>query len=384
MRYFTYQDAVDHCLDYLGGNPQDRAQWDARRAVQQAYRELTNARTWSYLYQEGRIHTSAPYSTGTVAYDDTGGTYERMVTLAGGTWPSWAGSGAQLRVSYVTYRVDERKSDTVITLDANIDAAADIAAGASYTLFRDTYPLPEDFVQADTLIYEMNFGGLTFVRPTEWLWFQRVTQGAGFPRWYTLQGDPQFPDRLVCKFFPYPDRAATVDYIYHRRPRALFTQGYSTGVIGTTAASTAVTSSGGAGFAAAMAGSILRVGTPTTVPTGYERDDPPALEGRIAEVTSATTLRLVDAADTTHATCKYIISDPIDIEYGVMLNPFLRCAEKNLSIARSLDGKTDAFAAYDLALREAKAADSRSFQGRVAGMSSYRRIPYKYMPAVFY
>ena len=58
MGYTTFQDVIDHALDYLGGNPQDAALRDCKRATLEAYRTLANAHNWSYLYTHGRIITS--------------------------------------------------------------------------------------------------------------------------------------------------------------------------------------------------------------------------------------------------------------------------------------------------------------------------------------
>ncbi len=68
---FTYQDAVEHGLDFLGGTPDALALRDARRAVLSAYRELINVRIWQYLINHDRILTQPPFHTGYVAYNNT-------------------------------------------------------------------------------------------------------------------------------------------------------------------------------------------------------------------------------------------------------------------------------------------------------------------------
>ena len=42
---------------------------------------------WSFLYKQDSIVVEEDYSTGTIAYDHTGGTNERQVTLSGGGAP---------------------------------------------------------------------------------------------------------------------------------------------------------------------------------------------------------------------------------------------------------------------------------------------------------
>jgi hypothetical protein len=76
-----------------------------------------------------------------------------------------------------------------------------------------------------------------------------------------------------------------------------------------------------------------------------------------------------------------VVSDPVDIEVGTMAVALLRGVEKQLHVARQIKGKPDAFAAYDLALREAKAADSRSFQPRAIGAAAARGTAIRDMPA---
>ena len=86
VNLFTYKDGVDHVLDFLGAAVSNEAKRDAKRAILAAYREFCAVRRWTYFMAQGRLVTVAPYSTGTITYTHTGGTYERQVTLATGTW----------------------------------------------------------------------------------------------------------------------------------------------------------------------------------------------------------------------------------------------------------------------------------------------------------
>lgn len=381
MGDFLYCDAVEHALDYLGGTSDPQAQRDCRRCVLQAYRALADARPWAYFATQGRIVTSAPYATGTITYTHTGGAYERVVTLAAGTWPAWAGPGCQLRIGDVSYAVQERRSDTQLTLTSTLNPFVDLPSW-TFTLYRDVYALPEDYIAQDTAIYEGNFGGLCYSDATSWLWEQRYTESAGTPRYYAITGDPLFPGRLVLRLSPSPDAAKSVDFMYTRRPRALATESYAAGTATAVAGSATVTGDGTA-WTAAMAGSILRLGTARALPTSPIGAAPAAAEVRILEVVSATALRVEDDLAADHAAVRYIISDPADVERGAMLNALLRGVEMHLHIARSIKDKPDAFAAYDRALREAQAADSRSYQGRSMGGDSPRRMLKKDMPADF-
>src|SRR4051812_43325082 len=115
IAYTTFQDIIDHGMDYLGGNPSENARRDCVRAALEAYRDLANAFNWSYLYTHSRVVTSAAFDGAaegaTIAYDHAGGTYERQATVTGAMWPEWAADGS-IRVGQVAYRVDERKSAT--------------------------------------------------------------------------------------------------------------------------------------------------------------------------------------------------------------------------------------------------------------------------------
>ena len=76
-----------------------------------------------------------PYTTGTVTIA------AGVVTLAAGTWPTWAASGL-LKVSNSYYEVDSRDTATQITLE---DTSVTVAAGTSYELGRPEYDLPTGF-----------------------------------------------------------------------------------------------------------------------------------------------------------------------------------------------------------------------------------------------
>ncbi len=87
----TFADLVDYTFDYLGENATDTARRDGKRAILNAYRELTMSARWVYFISRMRFNTVAPFistSTITIEYVHTGGTVERQVTLTGSTWPT--------------------------------------------------------------------------------------------------------------------------------------------------------------------------------------------------------------------------------------------------------------------------------------------------------
>lgn len=90
---------------------------------------------WSFLQPRLSVLFNAPYDTGTVAIASG------IVTLTGGTWPSWAADG-YLVVDGVGYTVASRTSNSVIVLD---DTTVTVSSGAEYTLQQWQYTLPDDF-----------------------------------------------------------------------------------------------------------------------------------------------------------------------------------------------------------------------------------------------
>jgi hypothetical protein len=382
----TYRDAIEHVLDYLGGSSDELAVRDARKAVLAAYRDFPTEKSWAYLWTQGRVDLSAPYATGTIAYDHTGGASERLWTLSGGTWPSWAADG-YLRVGDVIYRVDERLSGTTLTTEEVLSPTGDLDAGTEYTLYRDTYVLPVDFTAMDEALYERMFGVMTYRHPRSWLRANRMVDQSGDPRWFTVTGDERkYPNRLVLKVWPYPDQARSIDFMYRRAPRPLRLELAESGTVTVAASSSSITGSGTA-FSSSHEGSVLRVSASLSLrPTSPVGDNVADFEGVITDVASAAaiTVRGVPPFATTPtfsaAGTKYTLSDPIDILEGVMLTAFLRLCEREISKLRSIKDRPSAGAAYQEALRKAKAADSPSMMGRVAGVEYGGRQPLANMP----
>lgn len=378
----TAYDVLQRLTDYAGSSGGAEIAREASRALLAGYREFATAHHWSYFYQHGRLNTNAQYTTGTVAYLQSSGTYPYQLTLTGGTWPSWAASGS-LRIGTVTYDVATRVSDTVLTLDSVLTPATDLDAGTSYTLYQDTYTMPADFVAADQGFADISWGGMDYVHPSKWLQVTRYYYSASnTPRFYTFTGDPRNPGRICLRLFPFPDSSRTVDFVYQRRPRVINIISYTTGTATVASGTTPSTVTGTSTvWTANMAGSILRLSADqANLPTGLEGATPYADERTIGVFTSATevTVDVPLAAD--YTAVKYRISDPIDVEDGAMLNAFVRCCEKHLATQRTMKNLPLAEKAYLTALVQAREADSRSFATRVAGMGGPLRQRMATMP----
>src|SRR6185295_13663486 len=86
--FVTAYDMIERALSSLGGSPKASGINDVRRAINDAYKELINCHQWTYLYKLGRVFLEVTQSDGTITYDHTGGTHERLLTLTDSTWPS--------------------------------------------------------------------------------------------------------------------------------------------------------------------------------------------------------------------------------------------------------------------------------------------------------
>lgn len=369
VQQYTAYDVEESVLDTANGNADDRAVRVARRAIQEAYRDLPRRRLWTYYQTRAVLWTSAPYSTGTVVFDLTGGSNERELTLTGGTWPSDAAKGWVV-IGAKRYRVASRVSSTVLTLDANYNPGSDIAS-TTYVWYRDTYPLPENCRSIDQL------AELEFV-----LWPSLGTPGElqtlflqfgdpSTPRQYCLLPDESNPGAMAVMFHPPPDNDYRFEYTYSRRPGAIKNWSYTTGTVSVTGGSASVTGSGTA-FNQSMVGSVLRFGTASALPTGLEGDSVFAEQGVVKSVESTTALTLYDAADATHTAVKYRLSDRIDIEDGAMYTAFLRLAEAQFATMFPRDDARQRMGMAEAEILKAKEADNRNH-----GTSLSRR----YVPA---
>ena len=369
----TYQDIIEHLQTFLGGDSTGRGFRDIRQAIQTAYREITHEHRWTYLFAKHRIITDADYSTGTITYTHS----TRTLTLATGTWPTWAKFG-HVRISNKAHRVERRVDGADLILDPVNNPGDDIAAGTSYSIGRAVYPLPGDFVAMSPLVSENLTWLGTYIRPAEWLSLDRYDSNVGRPYRYTIMQNPDIMGQLALFLYPTPDTLRTEDLIYIRRPRPLRISGkesdHAVGTLGLTADSAAATGTSTV-FDSSMVGSIVRAGTSTKAPTGVVGTNPYKEQQVIQSVTSATAVTLSSVAEGTRAGVKYTISDPVDID-PVMIDAFLRCCEKQLAIIRQMKRLDMIAAAYLDALESAKAGDQRVQERRYvgSGATTIRRL----------
>lgn len=355
---WTHQDVLQYLSDVMqlhSANALPRRA--AKVAVRTVYRDLPSFHDWVYYRRRGQIVLSAPYSTGSIAFDYTGGANERQVTLTSGTWPTWARYGSIL-INSVLYKVASRVSDSIITLDALLSPGADIASGTTYSLMRSQYPLPSGFKKIETLTDAVNNFSLTYVPPGDVQVRSTMQREAGQPRIWTIRGiATDYPGQLGIEFHPAASTARTIDYLMEVAPRELsLPSEVDAGTV--TSVGTAITGSG-TSFPAACVGSTIRFGSDSMSPTSLWGEQPYVHESVITARASTTALTIADAPATDVSGVKYTISDPIDVNPGAMTSFFLVACEVELHRILNRDPKLlpQLLQRKDETLRLAMAAD---------------------------
>jgi len=341
---YTYQDLVEHLLDMYDNSRAGRPLRMARRACVEATRELTSMHRWSYFESEQFLRVSAAYSTGTIAYDHTGGSAERLVTLTDGIFPDEV-QHYRIIIDSDHYPIERRLSDTTITLPENQNPGADVDAGTGYQVYRQSYPLPVGFVALGN-VFDCEYDKSLPVIPSD---FQQshhlhLYDTPGTPVEVAIRNDDEFLNSLSVVFCPPPSSANEYRLTLQRSPRPLVTEKYSTGTVSIASGGTECTITTGT-FSAKHVGCILRLGTTDSEPTPLvggidDSDVQPVLERTITAVSSSGSTCTVDAAsDDDYTDVKFTVSDPIDMEYGAMLTALMRVSEASYCVLTKRDRK---------------------------------------------
>jgi hypothetical protein len=356
----TYRDMIDHLGNWMGALPQEDEQNQSRQAIQDAYRELFLEHEWAYCSRQHRITLDAASTSSTVTYS----TSNRQVTLASGSWPTWARYG---RILFdgddVVYKVAERGSPSIITLDVDFCPAANVAAGTGYKLYRNVYPLPSDFISMKRIFNERNTWSTTYVSPSDWLWGERVRERTGKPFRWTIMGAPDVYAQLALFVDGYPTVADTIDFIFQNRFRPMnydgmeffSSQAGSGNTLTAAAAAQATFTVAGFTLPSDIVGSVLRLGrADSTAPPGGIGSMDPYVDQRV----------IFSREDDTNATVgnnftfgrqgdHFSISDPVDLPH-YLIDVFKRGCERQLAILLANDKLPVAEALYDKALKQAK------------------------------
>jgi hypothetical protein len=365
---WTYQDGMEHLFDGRDHTRTAGQQRAARRAILQAYRELPQKHYWNYFQRRMLLQTVDSYSTGTIAVDVTGGTYERMVTLTTGTWPTWAASG-RIIIGGVHYEINRRESASVITLQSYSCPASDVASGTTYEIYQSAYPLPVNFRRLRRCYDVSQNLEIRQVTPTsEHSDSVNVYTSPQTPWECTVRGSDDNLGGLSLILTPPPSTATTYDILYDAMPQPLAVDVYSTGTItlGGGMLTTATVTGSGTTFPVDCAGCILRISSSATAPSSIIGDlsnDNRFVEQHVIKSRdSATALTLEDALGSAVSGKGYTISSPIDLDAGAMFTAFLRMAEAEymrLGAVGGPNGWQASLPAVQMALREAMENDAR-------------------------
>ena len=325
----TYQDAVERVLAHWDRHNSGRDAYFARSAVAEALRKMGQYR-WKWYQSTLLVTTTADYSTGTITYDHTGGTYERELTLATGTWPALAALG-QVLIDEVAYEIETRVSDTVVQLRADSNPGADVAAGTAYKWFRNKYRLPPDIIElGEPKDLGRRTGGpdLAQFHPDRSLGVDAVWnyEPTEYPWGYSIERDRRASGK-VMRIAPPPSSARTYAMACRWMPRPVKTEKYQTGTVTTTSGSTAVVGTG-TDWTSAHVGCVIRIASTSKPPTSQygarindsdlEMEHNPATVTRIITAVTDSTHLTLDADPEVSITSKaHVISDPIDIDWNV-------------------------------------------------------------------
>lgn len=367
MPYRTYQDAVEHLADAFDHDASDRVRRNMRRAVEEAYRELSLQGYWSYYRRRTIINTVASQNTGSIQYTHS----SRTVTLTGATFPSNAAE-YRLVIGNTHFDIESYTDSTHIVLPVASNPGADVASGTSYTLYKSEYALPTNFRRL-LGIYDTSQRRLIEVveDATDQMLQMTALWSPGVPIYVSIRNTGETLGTVSLVFSPMPLSARSYDLLYDTRPRPFsILEKYSTGTVSNS--STAVTGSGTT-FPASCEGAVMRFSKNSTdEPTSNfgafidqnHVENPYDFQSVIASYSSATAVTLKDAPSTNYSGVKYSISDPLDIEDGAMFTAFLRMAEAAYARLMNYENRNEREVAAQRALMIAKESDKRSLDKR--------------------
>lgn len=313
----TAKDLQASMLRYIGGDNSEQSVIDCRSSIDQALLELWGKHDWPWYISNHAIILSEPYSTGTIAYNAT----TRRFTLTSGTWPTWVEYGV-IVVGTKYARITDRISDTVIEIEDGSQFTATIAAGSTYKVYRDEYPLPSNVRKVSYLTCDNRQQHVARYMPPLEFSTRRAGTYATSPTCFTIQKDRRSGFGLNLVIWPFPTTTTTIRFPYIRSPQTVTTWSYTTGKITTVAASASITGLDTV-FDETHVGAVLRVGRDgTNIPTPSYGNSPALQESLIDAYGSATSITTKDAIDYSKTGVKYEISSLIDIDPVVMSRVF--------------------------------------------------------------
>lgn len=376
---WTFTDLIEHLQDVHEFEFDTRAHRNAKRAVLRAYRDLANYNAWSYYSNRRRsLITAAQQTTGTAAYSHA----TRQVTLTGATWPTNV-TKYRLQLSGARHEILSRISNTVIELPFEDNPGADVAAGASYVLFRDSYPTPIGFRKLVAVFDVEQEREIPIVQPSEQHRLaQRSWTNPGEPEFVALRGGDDFLGGITLNFVPPPSASKKYELGIDTEPQPLRLEKL-TGADASTVAGSAVVTFGSTQIPEIAVGSVLRLSSSDSLPTsligigesdGTDHTNAAFVERIILSRETPTQVTLDAAVPDTLTTVGFVISDPLDIEVSSMLTALQRLAEAEYAKLQQIGEpaqRASYWATFQQALVEAKEADRREVRFRTRAPSGH-------------
>lgn len=356
----SYLDLIDRLRAYIGNDQSSHKSAAVIRSAYEAVEKLPLKHSWQFYSTYAKLITSASYNTGTVAYDHTGGAAERLLTLTGGTFPTWVGGYGTIVLSGVHYDIATRLSSTTAQLKSDNNPGDDIAAGTTYTIYRNRYDLPADFASMTKPIMANDNRVIEKVPIDDFVRRRNWNDGVGTPYMFTLIQSGYGREQLM--FWCPPGEVTSCEFQYRRIPLRPLVVEANAGTIATTNGSLTVTGTA-TEFSQAMVGGVLRVSYDAKPPTAFDSVTPPQYEYRIESVESATSLTLAEAATATVTKRGYTISSRLDVAEGPMFNFLVQMAMKNLRVNLRIDRMGDEVNEYERAEKEAREQDGQNYMG---------------------
>jgi hypothetical protein len=340
---WTFQDAVERLLDNFGEISRDGRNYRiAKEAVFNSYDTMARSHEWRYYIRRHIFKTDAAYSTGTVVYDHTGGSAERIFTLTGGTWPTNAAFG-YVKIGNDHWPLARRISSTIVQAREDKNPGADIAS-TTYQWYRSEYPYPVTTWRHGALVDAADRGALGHLSSGDSLdtLLSWNNGAAGQSQYFTVRGDGRYLNNLSFVFVPAPSAVRTYEYSEQAVGWPLTVEKISTGTVTVVAGSTTATFTSPL-LTSDHIGCVLRTsGTaeePTSIRGGLALDNPYQYQRVIQSVTNTTTA-VLDSAITAGITAKrFTISSPIDVDAGPMLRAFWSLCEWEFCIRANRDSK---------------------------------------------
>ena len=319
---YTYSDAIEHLTDFGQVTQSANRHRLMRRAVESAVVRLGGMYDWSVLSRQKLFTVTAPVSGTCTVAQESDGSY--TATIASGTWPAWTDSG-RIKIGSEWCEILRLSSATVAVIQSGIPSTG----SQTFQLVRDRYILPPDINKVESVHTgpQLQYQLMPSPPGQEQSEYHRTNRPTGF----SVRDAGEYYGRKMLILTPAPSTSEQLLVYYRSEIRPPRLERFD---------ATATLTSGSAVLTSSTAtpeeivGSILRVGS--GVPTGSYGDgrtsrdslNLPLYERTVVARNSATELVLDAAIDTELSGNAIVVSDPIDIDRGGMMNAFWRLAEE--------------------------------------------------------